>query len=674
MSQYRILTDSVAAARQLETEIVQSCRAHIQAGAAARRAVAGPDGWRAHAGRLKEVFLSAFPKALFDRAAIKAQRVSCFEYERFRVENVIFCSLPGWEVNASVYLPKQPGKYPCVVCPTGHSNKFGPNYAIPAQTFAQNGYIAVSFCPPGCAGELAYRNDHFANGLIGWLTGFWCQTHFVADALSCIDYLETRPDADLSRGVAMTGVSGGGLTAMYCAPIDERITFFAPVCCIAEQESLHFADLYTSCPEQHGKNYIKSGMDYVDILALSAPKKSLIVGGKNDEVFDCRATERLFEELKSVYALFGKESDTELYIEEETGHAYTCTMALEVVKRLNRIYKDGREAALPEIRELSRSELECRPLCRVNMFTVNADLARRCEIGRGDIGMEDAKRILPGLLGIGALPPAPTGFTRNMDAPLRWHHALQDVAIEHDSGFIPGLFLRRGDGQRRGAVLHIDDRGKWAALKNAAPLRAAAGYLEDKPVKGEKSVFSIDVSGFGELEAMAVPYDLAGWNDIERILAYLSVANGQCVMGYRARDALIALEFLRRQPDVDAADIVIAGRGIGGITALMAAALSGCGERVVLYDTLASYQLLCTEFPYDWNVTAVIPDILLHTDIPDLAACLGGRCTILRPLGATHEPLAGADAEHVYRGAILKGARLFAGDPAGLRLSEALLA
>ncbi len=32
-----------------------------------------------------------------------------------------FTSLPGWEVNASVYRPKTGGPWPGVVCPTGHS-------------------------------------------------------------------------------------------------------------------------------------------------------------------------------------------------------------------------------------------------------------------------------------------------------------------------------------------------------------------------------------------------------------------------------------------------------------------------------------------------------------------------------------------------------------------------
>jgi hypothetical protein len=46
------------------------------------------------------------------------------------------------------------------------------NYYIPAQMFATNGYIAVSFCPPGCSGELAYRNDHFINGTPDGLSAY----------------------------------------------------------------------------------------------------------------------------------------------------------------------------------------------------------------------------------------------------------------------------------------------------------------------------------------------------------------------------------------------------------------------------------------------------------------------------------------------------------------------
>ena len=670
MSQYRILSDSNAAAHQLENEITCSCREHLAAAAAVREAVKTREEWEICSRKTREIFLSAFPDALWKRSPVKARPVSVFEYENFRIENLIFCSLPGWEVNASVYLPKKPGRYPGVVCPSGHSNKFGSSYIVPPQVFAQNGYAAIAFCPPGSTGELAYRNDHFENGAIGWLTGFWCQTNFVADALSCIDYLETRPDIDMTKGAAMTGVSGGGLTTLFCAALDERIKFFAPVCCIGEQDPLYLKGLYTGCPEQHGKNYLKYGIDFVDILALSAPKKCLLAGGELDGLFDYRVTENLFVKLQKIYDLFDKRSEAELYIEKGVGHAYTMNMAIEVVKRLNAVFRNNDDVIMPQITEIPRKNLECRPCAPVNMFTINSDLAHKLEISRysREFSSEAIREKLPVLLGL-SLPYSLKNSRRDDDPNPREHYLFQDTVIEYDSGYLPGIFLRPDDKKKYGAILYVDDQGKWPSLKTS-DISAASGLRNDS-IKNKMNVFAVDISGFGELEPRAVSWDLAWWNDIERILTYLSVTNGRCIMGYRVRDVLIALDFLCKQPDVDSSDIILAGRGIGGIAVLMAALLSGNEHRVVVFDILASYKHLCSEYPYDWNQTIIIPDILEYTDIPEIAACLGNKCTVIRPLNALHKPLLLDEAEHVYRCALREGVILYT-DNADQNLAAAL--
>src|SRR5690606_29509782 len=135
---------------------------------------------------LLDAIRAAFPSFMYDREPITSRVVSRHNFGDYRVENVIFESYPGWEVNGTVYLPAQPGRYPGVVCPTGHSCKTGESYQISAQTFARNGYMAISFDPPGVAGEIGHFNDHFTNGLIGYLTGIWSNAHFVLDAIRCI--------------------------------------------------------------------------------------------------------------------------------------------------------------------------------------------------------------------------------------------------------------------------------------------------------------------------------------------------------------------------------------------------------------------------------------------------------------------------------------------------------
>ena len=115
---------------------------------------------------------------------LNSRQVSGFERQHYRVENVIFESLPGWEVNGSLYLPVDAEPpYPPVVVPVGHTGKQFEPYQIPAQVFARCGYAALLFDPPGQAGEKRSGNDHFRDGVRCYLTGHTSNRYFVIDAL-----------------------------------------------------------------------------------------------------------------------------------------------------------------------------------------------------------------------------------------------------------------------------------------------------------------------------------------------------------------------------------------------------------------------------------------------------------------------------------------------------------
>ena len=150
--------------------------------------------------------------------------VTEFEHEGFRLENVLFETYPGWEVNATVYVPtdyKPP--FPPVIVPVGHSGKQFENYQRPCQYFARAGYLATCFDPPGQRSEKRPGNDHFTDGVRDYLIGRTSSRYFISDAIRCIDYAATRDDVDMSCGVAMTGVSGGGKTTAFAAVLDPRI-------------------------------------------------------------------------------------------------------------------------------------------------------------------------------------------------------------------------------------------------------------------------------------------------------------------------------------------------------------------------------------------------------------------------------------------------------------------
>ena len=664
IAQFRVLQEGISAARQLEREITEACRRGLAEG---RRKFDGmralPD-WRQRREEVDRVFRESLPALLGELAPLQVRPVSTYEFHEFIVENVLFYSLPGWEVNAAVYRPRTGGPWPSVICPTGHSSKFGPSYTASAQTFARNGYLAVSFCPPGCSGELARLNDHFANGVIGWMTGIWAMTYFMADALACISYLEQRSDVDASRGFAMTGVSGGGLTSMFCAAYDPRITFAAPVCCISSQEALHLTGLYTSCPEQHGRGYLGQGIDVTEILSLIAPKRLCLVGGKLDEVFEYTTTVEVYERVKRVYELYGCGENVSLFLQEDSGHAYTVAMANEVVGHMDAFFeKETWRAPMTEggIQPIAREQLACYPKGCVNMFTVNCQEALRLQAQRPKLTEEQMVDSLSSLLQLeGITPHLNRSWAEPEESlPKRWHHIFQPVILHHgDQNVLPGVFAYREGAVACPALLYIDEKGKWNGFNHQGVLTQVIG-LAQPASDAERCVLSVDVSGMGELEAQHTTYDSASWNDIERILTYLSIAEGRPLIAYQVRDALTALAYLRTRPEVDPKRIILAGDGVGAVVALLAGLLARDQvERVVALNPLAAYACLATAFPYRWPEMILIPEVLKYWDLPDLVATLGSKAVCIQPLDEMRRPLSEGRMLTYYGGAIAAGAQV----------------
>ncbi|MDQ1316802.1 MAG: Alpha/beta hydrolase [Candidatus Poribacteria bacterium] len=642
----------------LQNEVVSACRESLTKGTQKRRSIVTKEDYQSWCNGVKNLIRSAFPEKVFDPPkALNSRVVSSYEFDEYRIENVLFESLPGWEVNGSVYLPKQPGIYPGVVCPTGHSTKTGKDYQKSAQVFARNGYIAISFDPPGCAGENRHLNDHFTNGLIGYLTGFWSQTHFVIDAIRCIDYLLTRSDVDKTAGISVTGVSGGGVTSFFTALLDDRVAFAAPVCCLAEHESLHLTGLYTSCPEQFGYGYIASGIDYVDYISAIAPRPCLVMGGKYDEVFDYRSTIRIFEDIKSIYATTGFPDNCGLFIDENSGHAYTVDMANETVKWMNRFIKKSDLSDIilrdDQVTIVESEKLLCHPDSKANMFTINQDTATQLESERANQSY-DLRSVAENLLGIKNVRPL---SVKTDDPHTSWHTLVEKIDIQSAVDVhLPGIMLTHvEDKSPRPGLLWIDENGKWSGLLHGGFLCGSLRMFEPEPLPDQPCILSIDVSGFGLLSPEPTAYDLAGWNDIERILTYLSIANSKPIMGLRVRDALCGLNYLISRSEVDISRIMVGGRGIGAIVALHIALLNPIVHRVICVDMLSHYGALTEKFPFSWRQSIIIPDILKYYDLPEIIAKLKGVKTfVINPMDAQKMILSQDEVDKLYINAVIQ--------------------
>src|SRR5687767_11839906 len=186
----------------LRNHLARRATEALDAGAARRRALSNPEDVTRWSADIRAFVRDALRLSEIRSSPLNARTLSRHEREQYAVENVIFQSVDGWQVNATIFLPRRtregPRRFPGVVVPCGHSSKAHPAHQLPCQVFARAGYVAITFDPPAQGGEKNEGNDHFTDGARCYAVGDASQRYFAADALRAMDYLETRDDVDAS--------------------------------------------------------------------------------------------------------------------------------------------------------------------------------------------------------------------------------------------------------------------------------------------------------------------------------------------------------------------------------------------------------------------------------------------------------------------------------------------
>ena len=595
-------------------------------------------------------------------AAVDARLVSRHETRHCEIENVLFESFPGWEVNASVFVPHGAGPFPAVVLPVGHSGKQHAAYQIPAQAFASLGFLAVLFDPPGQDSEKQPGNDHFADGVRTYLTGHSSNRYFVLDALRCIDYLATRADVDLSRGVAMSGVSGGGHTTLFATLFDDRIACQGPSCCLNRMADHPVGDLYAPCPEGLWWNRIGAGIDEVDVLLAGMPTPTLLMAGRRDEVFHIEWSRSLAALCADAFAAAGCGERFDFF-EDDAGHDYTLAQVRRFAAWMNRWLLGEPERPVPALDPadfpmLPYGHLRCHPAAVENMYTLNAALARR-----------QAAR-LPERLDAAALAKAVRAVTGTPGGPARWsvgepfqlwsqdyHEAL---AVTADGLSMPASVLRPRPPARAGAlVVYVDDRGRHAALERNGLAARLSAMFERAPGAVLPELVVADLPGWGESRPALAPFAAAGWGGMDRILSYLACAIGDGLLAVQTR-ALVALVRAVAQERAGT-PLALVGRGLGGAAVLLAAALlrdpsaaepeAATVKLVAALDFPARFLDLATEPEYRWPAAAFLPNVLRHLDLPLVARSLAVDHLLLgNPLDTMRRRLSAAEATETFGG------------------------
>jgi dienelactone hydrolase len=261
------------------------------------------------------------------RTPLNARVTGVIKRPGYRIEKIVFDSRPEFPVTAHLYIPEGAAgkKLPVIVNPHGHWGWKKQEPTVQSRLIGQvlRGYLAVVVDSPGWSFEGDRRVERRWAGThddLRLILGSQNATSvYVWDLTRTLDYLATRPEADMSR-VGLTGASGGGLATMWAFAAEPR---FACAASVVYASSLE-VNPHNGCLCNHVPGSLRLG-DRADVLSFRAPAPVLIIGAEEDEEFPAEGMKLTGEKLGRLWGLFGRSADAWLR-QFPGGHDYSRPM------------------------------------------------------------------------------------------------------------------------------------------------------------------------------------------------------------------------------------------------------------------------------------------------------------------------------------------------------------
>ncbi len=256
----------------------------------------------------------------------------------------------GYFTHCDLLLPKeQAGKLPLCACLQGHSKgshiSLGlPKYPGDEETISggdrdfcvravKEGFAALAIEQRAfgqCGGtERGPACDRPA--MTALLLGRTLIGERVWDVSRVVDAIETHfGDLITMRGSVLMGNSGGGTATYYTACLEHRFDAFMPSCAVCTYHDSIVVTHHCSC------NYVPSIARYFDmgdLAVMIAPKKLVVVCGKDDGIFPLHGVRETFGIIESLYKASDASENCALVVGDQ-GHRFYADDAWPVMKRL----------------------------------------------------------------------------------------------------------------------------------------------------------------------------------------------------------------------------------------------------------------------------------------------------------------------------------------------------
>lgn len=613
-------------------------------------AIVAPQQLAARQAHVRERILSGFD-GWPERAPLNARIVGSFSREGYRVDKLLFESLPGFFVTANLYVPTRgTPPFPAVLGTAGHTDdgKAAAVYQSGWIALAKRGYVVLAYDPIGQGERSQYIDEDTGKSLVGigtrehtmlaavaLLTGTHFARYEVWDGMRAIDYLETRPDVDPKR-IAVVGSSGGGTQSAYLNLLEPRLATAVPSCYITSWRYL-WENPGPQDGEQVIPDFLANGFDFADFLTSRAPRPVKMLAVIRD-FFPIAGAREAFAEAQRLYGIAGAPGGVG-YFEFDDTHGWKRPHREATYEWLDR-WLHGRATSEPEpaLKTEDERTLWVTPKGQVllslggkSLPQILRERAQSLFASRTAATLPDSAkpefqamlrktlRMLPRAIDNGGMAGAERATVR------RAGYTMEKLALPVDAGVaIPALLfapLKPRAGAR--PILYLDDRGKAA--------EAADGGLLGGFANSGYTVLALDIRGTGEFGfADRLKGDTPLYQDAMRaLLTGTSLAAIETGDVLAALDAAGNIEGWKRASAAAQGKVTLVGKGNTGWIALFAAALDDRVQAVAAEEAPLSYMDIARG-PRQYFITdLVLPGVLKEFDMPDVVASLSDRNILL---------------------------------------------
>ena len=187
--------------------------------------------------------------------------------------------------------------------------------------------------------------EHAVLGNPLYLLGTSLARYRIWDGMRGLDYLTSLPEVDASK-IGCVGNSGGGTLTAYIAALDPRVSV-AAICCyittLRRRMGNRIQQDPDADPEQDIFGFLSEGIDHAGLLAMRAPRPTLL-GTARFDFFPIEGARESFDEARRLYEVAGA-GDRIKRVEAAEKHGLFATFALAVYEWFGRWLSGSPEAA-----------------------------------------------------------------------------------------------------------------------------------------------------------------------------------------------------------------------------------------------------------------------------------------------------------------------------------------